>query len=131
MSGSRGRRDKEGQLLGSGRSLPATRVGLRLTSLSVNLVQTLQVPDDLVHKPKLIEYRSGQDERISVLQPHTAVQIVEHVGQREPAFDHLVERQGPLPKSAISGFHSGSSDRLGCNERPHRSAVSSVSVTCR
>src|SRR5271166_7139227 len=27
--------------------------------------------DDLVHEPELVEHRSGQDERIRVLQPHT------------------------------------------------------------
>ena len=49
----------------------------------VGAEQRLEWPsDDLMHKPKLVEHQRGQDERISVMQPHAAVQIVEHVGQR-------------------------------------------------
>ncbi len=55
-------------------------------------------PDDLVHEPKLIEYRSGQDKRIRVLQSHAAIQIVEHVGQRDQRSTIWSNDEGRSPK---------------------------------
>ena len=53
-------------------------------------------PDDLVDEAELVECGGGEDERVGILQAHAAVQVVEDVGQGEPALDDLVERRGVL-----------------------------------
>jgi hypothetical protein len=65
---------------------------------------------------QLVEHGWREDEGIPIGQPEAAVEVVEHIGEREPVIEPL--RKGAEATALGQGGAAGSSDRRGCEKPP-------------